>query len=1341
MIRVAKKSIALALFAACICGNIFAAPIIVPAGTTNNLAVSGGSFYNGVNIGAAGVLNLTNSGASTSAVGLTMNATDRVDALDGTISFDGGNYRVDFGADIGTMIIKDTQTLDTDVRFYRGATIGSVSFANNGGALELTSANTATLATYDVNVDFGAGNYYAAVYVSPSVALNGSFVGVGTLCFDSYGTGGKVRTTVNADVASYMEFHSNINILFNGTLTTPGAFFSGADADVYLAKDAPDAVFDFTYSTGQNKLYAAKDSVFSATVDDAAIGVRKDNRLILTGTKNTISSPHLAIGRIDMNKTAFAQFVGDPLAGTPYTLSTRLQISEGLKINFSDYDIEGEIGISKGGAALTFNNVNIDGSIGATDNFSATPDEAVISEALKKTVLNFAGTSSATGNIDGLKINMAKTPTSLTIGGDVNSALVSRPALKAGALAVGDQSYLEISGTLYNTNSKLGKNVEAVLGDIDNSSLAAQGTLAGGLESNISANNIYGTNIKLGNNSALSIYGNIDNSGRKGPGTIALGINSSLDLDGLVKDTNITLGNNGTLNASGNITNTFAKPGAIKIGAGAVANLNGIVNNLNISAGANSKLYLYDNITGNIASSGYVAFDKAGTFTVQGSAKAKEFYVKGNTKVNFHGKTTGNVFFDNTSTQSASVYFNLVSSAFGGNINMGVGNNTIYAPLAMSGFISKDIDAYIDGDPMGISTINIVGHHNSKGEAIDTVFAKNIFVDKINIQQDGSALFKGDVMADFYLNALGPTANPKLTLVKNLNGNISMDARSQSILSAKTNVWGNITGGTLTTKGIASVWGDVNVASLQLGKGVFTLGGNLTLPSAFTLDAGQTLALASTASTFNFGALTLNKGAILDLGFSHLNASAVNLTLNNGSAIVSGIRNGTTWGQLVANSIDTSAAGANGVSLKVAILNPYDVATEATYTIIKSNDGNLDASAFNIALNRLFLTSFEVTTDGCAAGEICVKAAGNPNTPNADTYANPVFNEDAFFASFKTKPSVMMAQAFNKALQNNSENETINNIFALAQFDDTLGSFNTALTAWAPSGKAPMYYAKASQKETSAALHARADEARTGPVNAVWFSGFYNNTRQSEHNGMAAFNGYTGGGIVGADRYFEDNLLLGIAYAYTDASIVYNQKTEIKGSTGVAYANYDITPSLYLNAGLGYTDANYRDTGTATAEYKGYQLSADLQAGYRLAYDAFELTPTAGIAYNRVHTDAYTDSAAQHVMAASAGAWVLNTGVKAGYNIDGASYIMRPRISAAASYDLSAADMARAAQLPDGGIYVVADNKAPALGLDSGIGFDIGLKKSGIIISADYRNLYKDSYISHTYSANVRIPF
>ncbi|MDO8289664.1 MAG: autotransporter domain-containing protein [Parvibaculum sp.] len=154
------------------------------------------------------------------------------------------------------------------------------------------------------------------------------------------------------------------------------------------------------------------------------------------------------------------------------------------------------------------------------------------------------------------------------------------------------------------------------------------------------------------------------------------------------------------------------------------------------------------------------------------------------------------------------------------------------------------------------------------------------------------------------------------------------------------------------------------------------------------------------------------------------------------------------------------------------------------------------------------------------------------------------------------------------------------------------------------------------------------------PQYSAWFRA---TGRLSSMDGNATTGGFrtkSGGAMMGIDRPFGTGITAGVAIGFDQTYL-----DESNGNSGhigtprlAIYGSYETGP-LAFDGTLAYAH-DFVDTrrptatGTATASYGSDELSAALQASYRLNMGGASVTPKAGIHYTHLKDDSFTESGA-----------------------------------------------------------------------------------------------------------------
>lgn len=156
---------------------------------------------------------------------------------------------------------------------------------------------------------------------------------------------------------------------------------------------------------------------------------------------------------------------------------------------------------------------------------------------------------------------------------------------------------------------------------------------------------------------------------------------------------------------------------------------------------------------------------------------------------------------------------------------------------------------------------------------------------------------------------------------------------------------------------------------------------------------------------------------------------------------------------------------------------------------------------------------------------------------------------------------------------------------------------------------------------------------------SVWLKAFGSRADQDMDDGFAGYNATTGGLAFGMDTLVRSDTVIGVAVTYANTDVDMEDYRRGDGSTIdtyqlTGYATRDFG-RFYAEAMLGYAYHEYgsrRDTtitGVAEGDYSGQQYAARVTAGLPIALGRkVVLTPTAGVEWNHLRQDSYTEKGA-----------------------------------------------------------------------------------------------------------------
>ena len=156
---------------------------------------------------------------------------------------------------------------------------------------------------------------------------------------------------------------------------------------------------------------------------------------------------------------------------------------------------------------------------------------------------------------------------------------------------------------------------------------------------------------------------------------------------------------------------------------------------------------------------------------------------------------------------------------------------------------------------------------------------------------------------------------------------------------------------------------------------------------------------------------------------------------------------------------------------------------------------------------------------------------------------------------------------------------------------------------------------------------------------SVWMKGFGAHDNQDQHAGYAGYDSTTWGMTFGTDTLLDNDWVVGAALTYARTGVSMNDfrsgdSTDINVYQATAYASRNFGP-WYLDGMAAYARQQYgssRNTtvsGVANADFSGDQMAVRVNAGWPFALnDSTTLTPMAGLEWNRLTQNGYTETGA-----------------------------------------------------------------------------------------------------------------
>lgn len=298
-------------------------------------------------------------------------------------------------------------------------------------------------------------------------------------------------------------------------------------------------------------------------------------------------------------------------------------------------------------------------------------------------------------------------------------------------------------------------------------------------------------------------------------------------------------------------------------------------------------------------------------------------------------------------------------------------------------------------------------------------------------------------------------------------------------------------------------------------------------------------------------------------------------------------------------------------------------------------------------------------------------------------------------------------------------------------------------------------------------LSARMDAMRYAPssgggsgdgdlANGLWFKPFGGGLRQDSAAGFSGYDGSNWGLSGGYDYTFNTATTAGLAFAYTNTNIGYNDQ---QSGDSNKIDSYEISAYGTHNLGVAYleamaswsrqTYATQRNTflnGIANGSFDGDLWGARIGAGLPLAvYTATTLTPIVRLDWNHISQNAYTETDAGalnlDVAAASTNRLRSSLGAQLNHDTKLLGFAVQPFLRAFWHYDFMNSGVSASSSFAGGGAAFIT----PGQELDRytgtvGAGMNV-FTHNNFTGSVAYDYNVGSAYQSHTAQAQIRWNF
>ena len=332
-----------------------------------------------------------------------------------------------------------------------------------------------------------------------------------------------------------------------------------------------------------------------------------------------------------------------------------------------------------------------------------------------------------------------------------------------------------------------------------------------------------------------------------------------------------------------------------------------------------------------------------------------------------------------------------------------------------------------------------------------------------------------------------------------------------------------------------------------------------------------------------------------------------------------------------------------------------------------------------------------------------------------------------------------------------------NNLAGLAQKDAY--AFNNALTALAPevspliqaveTGRNnQIFNAVSARMSGGSSLAAEGKSSGDSALDggAVWVQLLGN---KSEFDGNSKAHGSdakSAGVAMGAEKQITGEVKVGTGYAYTNTDIeAFHRDIDVDSHSVFAYGEYKPN-NWFVNGIAAYSFSDYDESKNAAgmgikADYGVETLGLQAMTGYNAKLKNVNVTPSAGLRYNRIKRDGYKDTVGQDVSSRTMDVLTAVTGVSVSKEFRTCSGIYwKPEARLAMTYDLTADKDNAVIGLTNGSSYFVEGERLDRFGIEAGLGLTVDVNDN-LEAVVGYEGHFREDYTDHTGMISAKYKF
>lgn len=278
------------------------------------------------------------------------------------------------------------------------------------------------------------------------------------------------------------------------------------------------------------------------------------------------------------------------------------------------------------------------------------------------------------------------------------------------------------------------------------------------------------------------------------------------------------------------------------------------------------------------------------------------------------------------------------------------------------------------------------------------------------------------------------------------------------------------------------------------------------------------------------------------------------------------------------------------------------------------------------------------------------------------------------------------------------------------------------------------------------------DQALGGAYDLALWGRVGGSTAEYTPDGINGFDSDTFAASLGIDGEFAPNLRIGIAAFYSMTGVDENgaganSSQDIEGYGALVYGSYR-PGNYYVNATFGYGFNNYESTrialgGANIGDYDGTQIMARAEAGKILDYGNWEVTPHAGIRFNQVSIDGYTETGPLPTTVSgqdlTSVRGVLGVGARYTHEMENGAKLI-PEFHVRGIEELADPNEAITGSVVGGGTFVSQSEGRDRFSLAAGAGLTYEMDDK-ITLRLLYDGEFQSDYQEHGLTAAIRIAF